>query len=67
MKLVYICSPYAGEIEPNIKFAKAACRYAMEQGCAPVAVHLLYSQLLNDAVPSEREADSNGAAGSCIL
>lgn len=56
MKLVYICSPYAGEIEPNIKFAKAACRYAMEQGCAPVAVHLLYPQLLNDAVPSEREA-----------
>lgn len=56
MKLIYICSPYAGEIENNIRFAKAACHYAMEQGCAPVAVHLLYPQFLNDAVLSEREA-----------
>ena len=56
MKLVYICSPYAGDIEKNIRFAKAACHYAMEQGCAPVAVHLLYPQFLNDAVPSERGA-----------
>ena len=56
MKLVYICSPYAGDIESNIKFAKSACRYAVKQVCAPVAVHLLYPQILNDAVPSEREA-----------
>ena len=56
MKLVYICSPYAGDVENNVRFAKAACRYAMKQGCAPVAVHLLYPQILNDAVPSERKA-----------
>ena len=56
MKLVYICSPYAGDVESNVRFAKAACRYAMKQGCAPVAVHLLYPQILNDAVPSERKA-----------
>ncbi|MPM25757.1 hypothetical protein SDC9_72257 [bioreactor metagenome] len=56
MKLVYICSPYAGDIESNVGFAKAACHYAMRQGCAPVAVHLLYPRFLNDAVPSEREA-----------
>ena len=55
MKLVYICSPYAGDIENNVRFAKAACRYAMRQGCAPVAVHLLYPQILNDTVPSERK------------
>ena len=55
MKMVYICSPYAGDIEKNIRFAKAACHHAMEQDCAPVAVHLLYPQFLNDAVPSERE------------
>ena len=41
-KLVYIASPYAGEIQKNVEFAKAACRYAMEQNCTPVAVHLLY-------------------------
>ena len=56
MKLVYICSPYAGDVENNVRFAKTVCRYAMKQGCAPVAVHLLYPQILNDAVPSERKA-----------
>jgi len=56
MRLVYICSPYAGNVESNVRFAKAACRYAMKQGYAPVAVHLLYPQILNDAVPSERKA-----------
>lgn len=56
MKLVYICSPFAGDIETNLQFARAACRYAVNQGCAPVAVHLMYPQVLNDAVPSERAA-----------
>lgn len=55
MKLVYICSPYAGDIESNVRFAKAACRYAAEQGCAPVAVHLMYPRILDDAVPAQRE------------
>lgn len=53
--MVYIASPYAGDVENNIAFAKAACRYAMEQGCTPVAVHLIYPQLLNDLIPEERE------------
>jgi len=56
MKLVYICSPYAGEIERNVRFAQDACRFAVSQCSAPVAVHLLYPQLLNDSVPAEREA-----------
>lgn len=54
MKLVYICSPYAGEVEQNVRFAQDACRYAIAQNYAPLAVHLLYPQLLNDAVPEER-------------
>lgn len=56
MRLVYICSPYAGDVESNVRFARAACRYAMKQGCAPIAVHLLYPQILNDADPAERKA-----------
>lgn len=55
MKLVYICSPYAGDVENNIRFARAACLYAAEHGCAPVAVHLLYPQILDDNVPAQRE------------
>lgn len=55
-RLVYIASPYAGDIERNVAFAKAACRYAAAQGCTPVAVHLIYPQFLDDQVPEEREA-----------
>ncbi len=55
MKLVYICSPYAGDIEENVRFAQNACRYAISQNCAPLAVQLLYPELLDDAVAAERE------------
>lgn len=55
-KLVYIASPYAGDVEGNVAFAKAACRYAAAQGCTPVAVHLMYPRFLDDRVPKEREA-----------
>ena len=54
--LVYIASPYAGDVEGNVAFARAACRYAAVKGCTPVAVHLMYPQFLNDNVPKEREA-----------
>ena len=54
-KLVYIASPYAGDVEQNVRFAKAACRYAIEQGATPIAVHLLYPQLLDDGIHAERE------------
>ena len=35
-KLVYIASPYSGDVERNVAFAKAACRYAMNQGVTPI-------------------------------
>ena len=48
-KLVYIASPYSGDVERNVAFAKAACRYAMNQGVTPIASHLLYPQMLDDS------------------
>lgn len=54
-KIVYIASPYAGDVEGNVAFARAACRLAMEQGNTPVAAHLLYPQMLDDTVPKQRE------------
>lgn len=54
-KLIYIASPYAGDIEANTAFAKKACRYAIHQGYTPIAVHLLYPQMLDDNDPAERE------------
>ncbi len=56
MKLIYVASPYEGDVERNIAFAKRACRHVMEQGHAFFAPHLRYPQLLNDADPLERQA-----------
>ncbi len=53
-KIVYIASPYAGDTESNIEFAKAACLLAMEEGNTPLAAHLLYPQMLDDTVPKQR-------------
>lgn len=55
-KLIYIASPYAGEIEQNVAFARKACRHAIQLGHTPIAVHLLYPQMLDDSNPVEREA-----------
>ena len=55
-KLVYIASPYAGDVQENILAAQNACRYAMAQGAVPIAVHLMYPQILDDSSPGDREA-----------
>jgi hypothetical protein len=55
-KLVYIASPYAGDVDRNIETAKLYCRFALQNDCDFIAPHLLYPQVLNDDKPSEREA-----------
>jgi hypothetical protein len=54
-KLIYIASPYAGEVERNVELAKQYCRYVMDFGYDFIAVHLLYPQVLNDEDKLERE------------
>ena len=56
MKLIYVASPYAGDIEQNTEFAKRACRHVINEGHAFFAPHLLYPQLLDDSKPQERQA-----------
>ena len=34
MKLIYVASPYAGDVEKNVEYAKQACRTVMESGHA---------------------------------
>ena len=41
--LVYVCSPYAGDIQKNVK-----------KGYIPIAPHLLFTQFLDDSNPDER-------------
>ena len=53
--IVYICSPYAGDVKANVDAARRYCRFAVEQGYIPVAPHLLFPQFLNDENPKERQ------------
>ncbi|AND85587.1 DUF4406 domain-containing protein [Clostridium tyrobutyricum] len=53
--LVYICSTYSGNIEINVKKARAFCRFALEMNRIPLAPHLLFPQFMNDDIPQERE------------
>ena len=53
--IVYICYPYAGDIETNVVAARRYSRFAVEKGYIPIAPHLLFPQFLNDSDPNERE------------
>ncbi len=52
--LVYVCSPYAGDVRRNTAFAKLFSRFAALRGAIPLTPHLLYPQFLKDASPRER-------------
>lgn len=52
---VFICSPYSGDMKRNTQYAWACMRDSLDKGEAPVAVHLLYPELLRDTISRERE------------
>jgi hypothetical protein len=53
--LVFICSPFAGEVKRNLENARRYCRFAVDRGAIPFAPHLLYPQFMDDGNPDERE------------
>ena len=53
LPLVYICSPYSGNVKKNVEAAKQYCRFAVNQKTIPIAPHLLYPQFMDDE--KERE------------
>lgn len=53
--LVYVCSPYRGDTERNITYAKELTRAALEHGYTPITPHLYLTQVLDDETPKERE------------
>lgn len=57
MRLVILESPYAGDVEANVAYARACVRDCLLRGEAPIASHLLYTQpgVLRDEVPAERQ------------
>ncbi len=54
--LVIIESPYAGDVECNIEYARRCMLDSLTRGEAPIASHLLYTQpgVLDDNNPSDR-------------
>lgn len=53
--IVYICSPFAGEVEANTEAARRYSRFAVDAGYIPFAPHLLFPQFLDDTNPDERQ------------
>ena len=52
---VFICSPYRGDVERNLKSARKHARMAAIIGYCPIAPHLMFPQFLDDTNPKERE------------
>ncbi len=46
--LVYICSPYSGNIEFNANSARIYSRFAVAKGAIPLAPHLLFPQFMSE-------------------
>lgn len=57
MRRVILESPYAGDIEANVAYARACVRDSVLRGEAPIASHLLFTQpdVLDDNDPAERQ------------
>ena len=55
LPLVYVCSPYAGDVENNVANAKKYSRFTVENNAIPVTPHLLYPQIMDDANEQDRE------------
>lgn len=53
--IVYICSPYSGDVERNTENARRYSRFAVDQHCLPITPHIYFTQFMNDEIPEERE------------
>ena len=63
--LIYICSPYRGDVKRNKEYARYLTRIALNNGFVPVTVHLYLTEVTDEDNPEEREKGM--AAGLEIL
>jgi hypothetical protein len=61
MRLVIIESPFAGDIEKNLRYLRACMRDSLLRGEAPYASHAMYTQpgVLDDGDPVDRDHGIN--------
>lgn len=55
MKRVIVESPYSGDVERNVAYARICVLDCLGRGEAPIASHLLFPGILDDDRPAERE------------
>lgn len=53
--IVYICSPYSGNVNHNIEMARKYSRFAVDMHCLPITPHIYFTQFMDDTIPEERE------------
>lgn len=46
--LVYICSPYSGDVVGNTEKARRYSRFAVDKGAIPLTAHLLLPQFMSE-------------------
>lgn len=46
--IVYICSPYAGDVERNTENARRYSRFTVDRHCVPITPHIYFTQFMND-------------------
>lgn len=51
--LAYICSPFAGDAEANIRLARHMCAAAVSRRRIPIAPHLLFPQFMDETKPAD--------------
>lgn len=56
MRLIVIESPFAGDVALNTRYARACLLDSLHRGEAPIASHLLHTQVLDDSAPLDRRA-----------
>ena len=54
--VIYVCSPFAGDMKVNAAKAEIYCRYVWNQGGIPLAPHLLFPRFMDDTDQEERTA-----------
>lgn len=54
MKLTILETPYSGNIQLNLNFARACLLHSIHLGETPFASHLFYTQVLDDTIPQDR-------------
>lgn len=61
MLRVIVESPYSGDVDRNIKYAREAIKDCLKRGESPFASHLLYTQdgVLDDNIEKERDLGIN--------